>query len=69
MIFSKFNEIKNLTVRELNEEIVFLKKELFVLRIKKATLKKIKPHLLKHLKHRISQILFYKSQLKIKNKK
>jgi large subunit ribosomal protein L29 len=66
MIFSKFNEIKNLTIQELNQEIVLLKKELFLLRIKKATLKKIKPHLSKHLKHRISQILFYKSQLKNK---
>jgi large subunit ribosomal protein L29 len=59
MSLSKFDEIKNLSKTELTEELLTLKKQLFDLRIKKSTRQEIKPHLFKHIKHRISQINYF----------
>jgi large subunit ribosomal protein L29 len=66
MTLSNYNEIKSLTLENIEKELLSLKTELLQLKIKRSTFKKIKPHLFKHIKHRISQLMFYKSELEIK---
>lgn len=63
MSFSKIEELNTLNLFELEKKLLDLKKEILNLKIKQVTMKKIKPHLFKHLKHTISQIMFYKSKL------
>ena len=64
MTFSNFEELKTLSNENLFEEILNLKKELFDLRLKKATRQSIKPHLFKQSKHKIAQLLTLESQRK-----
>lgn len=68
MIFSKFEELKTLSILELDNELLNLRKEILNLKIQQATFRKIKPHLFKHIKHRISQIMFYKTKLENQKK-
>jgi large subunit ribosomal protein L29 len=63
MSLSNFQEIQNLTIEQLDENLLALKKELLSLRFKQSVRKKSKAHLFIHIKHRISQILYLKSQL------
>jgi large subunit ribosomal protein L29 len=65
MSLSKFSEIKQLSLEEIDKELINLKTELLKLKIKRSVFKKIKPHLFKHLKHRISQLMYHKSQINI----
>lgn len=63
MKFSKYKELENITnLSDLNEELCLLEKNLFELKIKKAK-EKIKPHFFSHLKRRIAQLHFKKSEL------
>ncbi|NER07750.1 MAG: 50S ribosomal protein L29 [Okeania sp. SIO3C4] len=57
MPFPKIEEVRNLSDDELVAEIVKVKRELFDLRMLKATGRLEKPHLFKHNRHRLAQLL------------
>jgi large subunit ribosomal protein L29 len=57
MSLSKVSEIRELSDEKLSEEILAVKKQLFQLRLQKATRQLNKPHLFKHANHRLSQLL------------
>ena len=64
MSLPKYNDLNNLTtVIDIDQEIFLIQKNLFDLRIKKATNQSIKSHLFKHAKHRIAQLKFKKGIL------
>ena len=57
MALPKIAEARKLSDEELAEEILAVKRELFQLRLEQATRRLEKPHLFKHTKHRLSQLL------------
>nr|YP_010197022.1 ribosomal protein L29 [Crassiphycus corneus]UAD84826.1 ribosomal protein L29 [Crassiphycus corneus] len=60
MPLPKFKNIKYLTINEIEEKIIKLKKEIFELKLKQATRQNVKPHLFKHKKHELAQLLTIK---------
>ena len=64
MSLPKIQDINKLTLKEIEEKILELKKEILTLNIKKATKQNIKPHTLKHIKHKIAQLLTLKTSKK-----
>ncbi len=62
MSLPQISEVKNLTNEELSQEILKVKKELFDLKFKKATRQSFKPHKIKHLKHKLAQLLTIEHQ-------
>lgn len=52
----KTSEIKKLTTEQINEKITELKKELFNLRLSKATGSLEKPHRIKELRHTVARL-------------
>ena len=62
MAFTTFNELTNFNLESIKKEILSAKKELFDLRLKKTTRQSFKPHLFKHTKRRIAQLLTLSSQ-------
>ena len=64
MAFVSFNDLKNLNGETLSNQIIETKKTLFDLRLKKATRQSFKPHLFKHNKRKIAQLLTLESQKK-----
>jgi large subunit ribosomal protein L29 len=69
MHFPKIRDIKDLTEKEIENEILNLQKELFKLRVKRVTRKPFKPHLFKHIKHRLAQLSMILRQKSIGDKK
>jgi large subunit ribosomal protein L29 len=57
MPLPKIEDVRKLSDEELAAEVVNLKKRLFQLRLEQATNRLEKPHLFKHTKHRLSQLL------------
>ncbi len=57
MALPKIEDARKLGDEELAEEILAVKRELFQLRLEQATRRLEKPHLFKHKKHRLSQLL------------
>ncbi len=57
MALPKIAEARKLSDEELAEEILAVKRQLFQLRLEQATRRLEKPHLFKHTKHRLSQLL------------
>ena len=57
MALPKIADARNLSDEELAEEILAVKRELFQLRLEQATRRLEKPHLFKHAKHRMAQLL------------
>jgi large subunit ribosomal protein L29 len=57
MPLPKIEEARELNDQELGEQIIATKKELFQLRFQKATRQLEKPHLFKHLRHRLAQLM------------
>lgn len=57
MALPKIAEIRELSDEELSKEILAVKKQLFQLRLQKATRQLDKPHRFKHANHRLSQLL------------
>lgn len=57
MALPKIEEARKLSDEELAGEILAVKRELFQLRLEQATRRLEKPHLFKHTKHRLSQLL------------
>jgi large subunit ribosomal protein L29 len=62
MSFLPLSELKNLDNETLSKEIISTKKQLFELRLKKATRQSFKPHLFKHHKRKVAQLLTLESQ-------
>lgn len=61
MSLPKYNDLNNLTtIIDIDQEIFIIQKNLFDLRIKKATNQSIKVHLFKHARRRIAQLKFKK---------
>jgi large subunit ribosomal protein L29 len=57
MALPKIADARKLSDEELAEEILAVKRELFQLRLEQATRRLEKPHLFKHAKHRLAQLL------------
>ena len=57
MALPKIEDARKLSDEELAEEILAVKRELFQLRLEQATRRLEKPHLFKHTKHRLAQLL------------
>lgn len=57
MPFPKVSEARSLSDQELTDEIVAVKKQLFQLRLQKATRQLEKPHQFRHARHRLAQLL------------
>ena len=67
MALPKIEEVRNLNDEELTQEILKVKQELFRLRLEKATRQLKAPHLFKHKKHRLAQLLTIERERQIKN--
>lgn len=64
MSLPKYKDLEKLTdVNEIEKEIFLLTKELFNLRLKKATNQTIKSHVFIHTKRRLAQLNFKKDSL------
>lgn len=57
MSFKDFEELKKLDSELVKKEIIDSKKQLFELRLQKATRQSFKPHAFKHIKRKIAQLL------------
>ena len=68
MAFENFSDLKNLDDAKLSEEIVSAKKTLFEIRLKKATRQTFKPHVFKHTKRKIAQLMTIERQGSFKHK-
>ncbi|QLE55579.1 50S ribosomal protein L29 [Nostoc sp. TCL26-01] len=64
MPLPKISEARELTDEKLVEEIVAVKKQLFQLRLQKATRQLEKPHLFRHARHRLAQLLTVEGERK-----
>jgi large subunit ribosomal protein L29 len=62
MAFTNFVELKELDDTQVAQSILNCKKELFDLRLQKATRQSFKSHNFKHLKRKISQLLTIERQ-------
>ena len=62
MAFLALSELKSFDIETLAKEIENTKKQLFELRLKKATRQSFKPHLFKHNKRKIAQLLTLESE-------
>ena len=67
MALSKISDIYDLDNESLQNEILFVKKELFELRLKKATRQDFKPHNFKHNRRKLSQLLMVQYQRNLKS--
>nr|YP_009237804.1 ribosomal protein L29 [Gracilariopsis lemaneiformis]YP_009294792.1 ribosomal protein L29 [Gracilariopsis chorda]AJO68433.1 ribosomal protein L29 [Gracilariopsis lemaneiformis]AML79892.1 ribosomal protein L29 [Gracilariopsis lemaneiformis]AOM67052.1 ribosomal protein L29 [Gracilariopsis chorda] len=62
MSLPNIKDIQNLNAKEIEVKIIELKKEIFQLKLQKSTRQNIKPHLFKHKKHQIAQLLTIKNK-------
>ncbi len=65
MALPKISEARSLNDEELNEQINAVKKQLFQLRLQKATRQLEKPHQFRHAKHRLAQLLSVEHERKL----
>ncbi len=65
MALPSIEEVRNLSDEELAEAIVKEKQNLFQLRLEQATRRLEKPHLFKHSKHRLSQLMTIEQKRKL----
>jgi large subunit ribosomal protein L29 len=65
MPLPKISEARNLNDQELAEQILAVKKQLFQLRLQKATRQLEKPHQIRHAKHRLAQLLTVEHERKL----
>lgn len=64
MPLPKISEARELSDEQLTQEIVSVKKQLFQLRLQKATRQLEKPHQFKHFRHRLAQLLTVEAERK-----
>ena len=69
MALPKIADARKLSEEELAEEILAVKRELFQLRLEQATRRLEKPHLFKHAKHRLAQLLTVEREREIADAK
>jgi large subunit ribosomal protein L29 len=69
MPLPKVEEARNLTDEQLSEQILAVKRELFDLRMQKATRQLEKPHQFKHAKHRLAQLLTVEHERRLKGER
>lgn len=62
-----YKELKNLSDSQISAQVEEIKKELFTLRLKKATRQAVKPHLFKSNRRKIAQLLTLQSERKLTN--
>jgi large subunit ribosomal protein L29 len=62
MSLSKIEDARKLSEQELADEIVAVKKQLFELRLQKATGRLEKTHEFKHSRHRLAQLMTVERQ-------
>ncbi|BAZ66959.1 MAG: 50S ribosomal protein L29 [Pelatocladus maniniholoensis HA4357-MV3] len=62
MPLPKISEARELSNEKLAEEILAVKKQLFYLRLQKATRQLEKPHQFRHARHRLAQLLTVESE-------
>ena len=66
MALPKIEEVRSLSDEELTTQILEVKQELFRLRLEKATRQLNTPHLFKHKKHRLAQLLTIERERQLK---
>lgn len=66
MALPKVKEVRDLSDEQLVEKIAAVKKELFDLRFQQATRQLETPHLFKHKKHELAQLLTVERERQIK---
>lgn len=64
MPLPKITDARDLSDEKLSDEILAVKKQLFQLRLQKATRQLDKPHQFKHARHRLAQLLTVENQRK-----
>ena len=64
MAFTSFEELNKLTDEILSSQILVTKKQLFDLRLQRATRQSFKSHLFKHFKRKVAQLLTIESARK-----
>ncbi|MFH7025153.1 MAG: 50S ribosomal protein L29 [Heteroscytonema crispum UTEX LB 1556] len=64
MPLPKISEARELSDDKLAAEIIAVKKQLFQLRLQKATRQLEKPHQFKHAKHRLAQLMTVETERK-----
>ncbi len=64
MALSKISEARELSDEKLGQEIIAIKRQLFQLRLQKATRQLEKPHQFKHARHRLAQLLTVETERK-----
>ncbi|HEY9861673.1 MAG TPA: 50S ribosomal protein L29 [Candidatus Obscuribacterales bacterium] len=57
MSLPKIDEVRNLSDEELNDRILAVKRQLFELRMQKATRQLEKSHQFKHARHQLAQLM------------
>jgi large subunit ribosomal protein L29 len=57
MPLPKVSDVRKLSDQELSDEILAVKRQLFDLRFQQGTRRLEKPHLIKHARHRLAQLL------------
>lgn len=57
MALSKIQDARDLSDQELDEQVRALKRQLFELRMQKATRQTVKPHMFKHIRHQLAQLM------------
>ncbi|PPS45231.1 50S ribosomal protein L29 [Chroococcidiopsis sp. TS-821] len=65
MPLPKISEARNLSDEELATQIAALKKQLFQLRLQRATRQLEKPHQFKHARHQLAQLLTVEHERKL----
>ncbi len=68
MSLPKIKEIEILDEEILKLKILETKKEIFSLRLKKATFQSFQPHLFAHTKHKLAQLLTIENKRKLNKK-
>nr|YP_010337750.1 ribosomal protein L29 [Sahlingia subintegra]UNJ17335.1 ribosomal protein L29 [Sahlingia subintegra] len=64
MVKSAIKEYRSLSLEEIEEKIIETKKEIFSLRLKKATKQLEQTHLFKYNKHILCQLITVEAELK-----
>lgn len=57
MALPKIDDVRSLSDQEISEQIIAVKRELFELRFQMGTRRLEKPHLFKHKRHRLAQLM------------
>jgi large subunit ribosomal protein L29 len=57
MALTKVQDLRDLSDQEIETQILDLKRQLFDLRLQKATRQEVKPHQFKHARHQLAQLL------------